>query len=212
MLCWTVHFGSRNQEYRTKSGYLQLDYLILRGMTRKLCGWRRDGVVQLFRCWISVSIIPLILLRLCCCVLSVWNVLYSSIGMLLMMFFMSAWLMDSWSVCSCVSDWVCLCRPVVGVVSVGLNPEDHQSFPIDIGPCCRHRCSSYASCCNRFLRGVGFPNVCYWRRCQVPCRLNWRSSKIISSGMSLFDVKLWLVAICMSSKDVVESCRIVGRW
>ena len=42
--------------------------------------------------------------------------------------------------------------------SVGLNPEDHQSFPIDMGRRCRHRCSSYyCSCCDRFWRGVGFP-------------------------------------------------------
>ena len=52
----------------------------------------------------------------------------------------------------------CVCRPTVGVVWVGLNPEDHQSFPIDMGRCCRHRCSSYyCSCCDRFWRGVGFP-------------------------------------------------------
>ena len=72
---------------------------------------------------------------------------------------------------------VCLiesvCRPAVGVVSVGLNPEDHQSFPIDMGRCCHRRCSSYGSCCNRFRRGVGFPIVRFDRRCQcqVPYRL-----------------------------------------
>ena len=69
---------------------------------------RPDGVVQLFWCWVSVSIMVLVLLRLCCCVLSVWNVLYSSIGILLMMFLMSAGLMGVCSVRSCVCLSVCV--------------------------------------------------------------------------------------------------------
>ena len=77
---------------------------------------------------------------------------------------------------------VCLiegvCRPAVGVVSVGLNPEDHQSFPIDMGQwCCRCRCGSYGSCCNRFRRGVGFPIVRFGRRC--PCQVAYRLGGVL---------------------------------